>query len=606
MAIIETVTSAASASAAKAASAALFAEAANRINKMKVGSARAVIIKALASLEGYKRYIEETNDRVKTFKTFADPTKPVSLLDHFVKTNFQISRGQKIFDQEELIARLKRPCRYVISATAGFGKSMVMRYIALCLYQNPTGRIPIFVELRQLNRLSVPSLLTYIHTSYRSNTDVQVEAFNQGLSAGVFVLILDGFDEISHEIRKRVEDEILLISRQFPSCSIIVSGRPDDRFKSWRDFSMVKILPMKRTQVIELIDKLDYDKGVRKRFVSKIKNGLYESHESFLSTPLLAILMLLTFEQNANIPDKMHLFYGEAFRTLFHKHDALKEQYDRSRRSGLSVDEFERAFSVFCLKTYVQEKTEFSYSEIKDSVKQALNFEDIHVKPDDFLFDLEETVCLLMKEGSSFFFIHRSFQEYFTAVFLARCAEKLRDDFLTICATRPWDNVLPMLFDMASAQIEPTWVARNCKKYLDEVGLDDGKTHPALARFNGLILNPANGKVAYFGFDPGPFAHFISVMRRFYSSISSATLIDFDILEDWVKNNSEEVARHRSGDRPFSIFPLSAFPNDVLKASRVLKFAIEEWDSIKTVNANIDHQQRLKLEYLNQLFAISE
>ena len=37
--------------------------------------------------------------------------------------------------------------------------------------------------------------------------------------------------------------------------------------------------------------------------------------------------------------------------------------------------------------------------------------------PEDYLFDLENNVCLLIKEGGEYRFIHRSFQTYFSAVF---------------------------------------------------------------------------------------------------------------------------------------------------------------------------------------------
>ncbi len=460
---------------ATAATSALFKSANERAERVLRGPAKGLVIRALASLQSYAPFLQETHDRVSTFKTFADPTKPVSLLDHFVETRFQVSRDKPTVNQTAIIQRLTRPSRFVVSATAGFGKSMVMRYFALALFENPMGKIPIFLELRNLNRVSAPSIISFLHSSYKRISDVQVESFKQGLSGGAFVLILDGFDELNHDLRAVIESEVLQIARDYPLCSIIISGRPDDRFKSWRNFSIIKVAPMAKDQVVDLINKLEYERGVRKRFIQKVNNGLYDSHKSFMSTPLLAILMLLTFEQNANIPDKMHLFYGEAFKTLFHKHDALKEQYDRSRKSGLMVDEFEKVFSVFCLKTYVQEKTEFSFGEIMSSVKDAIRYEHQDVKPADFLFDVEEAVCLVMKEGASYFFVHRSFQEYFTALFLANCAGNIRDNFIAKISSRYWDNVLPMLFDMAASQIEPTWVANNTQEYLNDVGFEENQ-----------------------------------------------------------------------------------------------------------------------------------
>lgn len=334
----------------------LFESVSTRIEKTLKGPGKSLAVKAIASLKGYGDFLEETNERVSTFKTFANPTTPVALLDHFVTTKLKTRSGQSVYDQDELIDKLAKKARVVISATAGYGKSMLMRFIALSLYENPRGKIPLFVELRHLNRMKSPDLISYIHGNYKRNSSIEMENFQIGLKSGMFVFILDGFDELNHEIRPLIEAQILEISRTFALNSIVVSGRPDDRFLSWRTFTVSKIQPMDKLQVVELINKLEYDRGTKKRFISKINTGLYDTHESFLSTPLLAILMLLTYEENANIPDKMHLFYSKAFETLFHKHDAMKEQYDRQRKSSLQIDDFEKVFSIFCLKTYVLEK----------------------------------------------------------------------------------------------------------------------------------------------------------------------------------------------------------------------------------------------------------
>ncbi len=597
--------------ATKAGTAALFKAASERLEKTLKGPAKALGIRALAALQGYSSYLAETNERVSTFKTFADPTKPVSVLDHFVETRFSLLRSNRVINQDDMLARLKRPSRIVISATAGFGKSMVMRYLALALFENPMGKIPVFLELRNLNRISSPDIVTFINNSYRQVSAIQVESFRQGLSSGAFVLILDGFDELNHDLRPIIEDQILNLVRTYPALSIVVSGRPDDRFKSWRAFSLFKIQPMKEPQVIDLLNKLEYDKGVRKRFIQKIRGGLFESHESFMSTPLLAILMLLTFEQNANIPDKMHLFYGEAFRTLFHKHDALKEQYDRSRKSGLAVDEFEKVFAVFCLKTYVLEKLEFTPTEIVKNINDALSYEQSDTKAVDFLFDIEEAVCLFVKEGNSYFFVHRSFQEYFTAVFLSTCAESIRDEFIEQVSSRYWDNVLPMLFDMAGDQIAPTWVASNSERYLKNVGYTDGVINPLMARFKEIKFYKKGASIHVNTFVFGEYWKFVAVMMRFYPEVNTGNLIDFGPIERWVAANFSKVgtnvnSRYTDPDGLEVVYfqvPIDDIPEELLVKSGFRNMADSEFSAITKVEANLNKEQKAKSAFLEKLFA---
>ena len=597
--------------ASAAATSSLFKSAIDRAERVLKGPAKRAAVKAIAALHGYGPFLEETHDRVSTFKTFANPTHPVSVLDHFVTVKFEGAKKSAI-TQDDIIARLSRPSRFVISAIAGFGKSMVMRYIALSLYENPMGKIPLFLELRHLNRVTSPDVLAYLNTSYRRISDIQLEVLRQGMEAGSFVLLLDGFDELNHELRPLVEGQILDIVKRYPLCSVIVSGRPDDRFQAWRSFTTMKIKPMGKSQVVELLHKLDYDAGTKKRFIAKINKGLYETHESFLSTPLLAILMLLTFEQNANIPDKMHLFYSKAFETLFHKHDALKEQYDRARKSALQFDEFERVFSVFCLKTYVLEKTEFTRAELSKFVREAVSFEGHDTNVDNYIFDIEEAVCLIMKEGNSYFFVHRSFQEYFTALFLSTCQEETRDEFIDQVTTRYWDNVLPMLFDMASSQIEPTWVLRSTDKYLSMVGIDEpNKMLPMLARFSSIEMYKTNNSIHLMGFQNGPFSKYVLTMRRFYrDSFFTDVDIDYiemekDILKNWsafsgvpteVKMSSGEVAHTRK-------VPVVELSANALESSRLSYFANEEFKSIVKIRENINVDQAAKNAFLSKLFS---
>ena len=417
------------------------------------------------------------------------------------------------------------------------------------------------------------------------------------------MLLLDGFDELNHDIRDTVEDQILEISRAYPLTSIVVSGRPDDRFKAWKLFSIYKVQPMDQKQVLDLINKLEYDSGVRKRFIQKIKDGLFDSHNSFMSTPLLAILMLLTFEQNANIPDKMHLFYSEAFRTLFHKHDALKEQYARSRKSNLAVDDFEKVFAVFCLKTYVLEKLEFTEREITAYIKDALGYEKSAADASEFLFDIEEAICLFVKEGSSYFFVHRSFQEYFTALFLASCAQSVRDEFIDQVASRYWDNVLPMLFDMAGDQIEPTWVSDNCSRYLDKVGRDDGKISPFAARFENVKFFQYENKyrVASFGFSED--WRFLAAMMRFYPALETNPPLDFDPLEAWFKESIIDSAGQVGGaDRKFFNVPMGDIPDEVIEQTGLREMADQEYDKVVQIHANLNTEQRAKNDFLEKLF----
>ncbi len=88
--------------------------------------------------------------------------------------------------------------------------------------------------------------------------------------------------------------------------------------------------------------------------------------------------MLLTYEEFAEIPHKMHAFYGQAFDTLFQKHDAQKEQYQRKTHTQLTRESFKECFSVFCAMTYLEQRFSFSEEELSQSCEQFYKIYEEH------------------------------------------------------------------------------------------------------------------------------------------------------------------------------------------------------------------------------------
>ena len=137
--------------------------------------------------------------------------------------------------------------------------------------------------------------------------------------------------------------------------------------------------------------------------------------------------MLSTYNDYAEIPQKLHLFYYQAFDTMLSKHDATKS-YRRKMLSDLSSDTFKECFAIFCFLTYQKAKTEFTFPEIDEifkkfppRIKDVLNIRN-------FIDDLENRLCVLYMEGNRYKFSHRSFQEYFVAYFLnIQTDSKMRD-----------------------------------------------------------------------------------------------------------------------------------------------------------------------------------
>ena len=210
----------------------------------------------------------------------------------------------------------------------------------------------------------------------RPGAVVSKEQFNDCLRENMFILILDGLDEVEHDRRPNVERQIANLREAYPKLSIVVASRPDDRLTAWAKFRVYHIQPMNKVQVTKLISKLPYDRELRKRFIDEVDKNLYERHASFLSNPLLATMMLMTFDQFAEIPDKIHIFYEQAFETLFFRHDTGKQAaFRRKMYTDLAINDFKNCVSALCVSSYFKNKLSFSEAEILEKPYAALSGE---------------------------------------------------------------------------------------------------------------------------------------------------------------------------------------------------------------------------------------
>ena len=174
-----------------------------------------------------------------------------------------------------------------------------------------------------------------------------------------------------------------------------------------------------------MINKIDFDKNIKAKFVGELEKNLFDKHKSFAENPLLLTIMLLTYESNAQIPENLNDFYERAFLALFSMHDATKEAYCRETKTGLSYENFKTIFSYICFKSYFEDVFEFTDVKLLNYINNAKEkFQDIMFIPVDFQEDLVQHVCMLIKDGLVFRFSHRSFQEYFAALYTC----KLTDD----------------------------------------------------------------------------------------------------------------------------------------------------------------------------------
>ncbi|KJZ10519.1 hypothetical protein TW85_19930 [Marinomonas sp. S3726] len=424
----------------------------------------------------FSKYLERNYVKYSKTKTVLYRGAPVNLKDFYIRTNLSVNDVE--VDEADFLKKIEKNKKLIVSGAAGTGKSTFCKSLFVDLIESPNGIFPIFIELRHLNNRKNINLIDYIiETMILIDPSFSKSQLEYAIRLGKVLLILDGFDELNGEYRSDFEKEIVSLSNSYHNIMMILSSRPDSRFDSWDEFYKYKVLPLDKEKAKNLIHKLDYDRKVKNSFLTSLDEELYEKHKSFAQNPLLLTMMLLTYEQIAEIPNKIHLFYEQAFLTLFNKHDSLKSLYKRKSFSGLPLDDFKRLLSSFCILSYSKKLYYFEEEEILKFLDDAIKLSSVDTCRNKFLEDLLNSVCIMQKDGLGYTFTHRSFQEYFTALYLINMSKKNKFDvFERISGLNFFDSVMHLAFDMNSELIEQEWIIPKIIKSKDKVESDKNET----------------------------------------------------------------------------------------------------------------------------------
>jgi hypothetical protein len=470
----------------------------------------------------YKAYLTGMYERHSHAKAFLIRDEPTYLYKFYIPLG--VKKGKRLI-QTPGIAELMSGSQYlIISAPAGSGKSIFMKHLLLNSLLTK-WKVPIFFELRHLNNSDEELEHHIFETLRQGKLDIETELMERALKAGQFVLLLDGYDEVDLDRRPALLKSLLALQAKYTSLNIVVSSRPDTSMEGWPRFSMCTLQPLTVTQAIALIDKLPVEECTKMAFVEDLEKNLFHRHHSFASNPLLLSIMFLTYGQSLGIPQKLNVFYHQAYEALFDRHDARKGGFKRQRRTSLDVQDFGKVFSGFCVQTYDARAFEFTKTDAVDYVKTACRLVQVRCEASDYLLDLRESVALLVDDGLVLTFPHRSFQEYFAAKFVADSSNEVQKGLIQKYSTLlRSDNLMKLLYEMRPYLVERHYLA------------------PALTHlFNLLKVKRAVGVTHYVRY----IKHFVSSFNVSPNGISAAikSMEGFNTLDvlRFCKNHAEQL-----------------------------------------------------------------
>ena len=399
--------------------------------------------------KSFTSYFEGSFKRVKNVPFVLSGTNNIDLLSIFQPTYLKSEISHVRCYTADLDNILQESDNAWIYGYGGIGKSTMLKYFFLKEIEKATSnnnqRIPIYIELRKYNFDSKKrrEFLNFIYEEAKVlGFDLDFKYFKYMAKKGRFIFLLDAFDEVASNNMEQAATEIEELATKYSNSPILVTSRklPFNHINNASLFHPYQTNGLSKNEAIALIKRIsrlpesEPREEVFERFIKSLEEQLYNEYQSFAENPILLFLMLQMFQRNANFPTEKATFIKNSYRLLYKEHDhsklvAMKRQF----KTDLSESTMLRVISYLCFLTYFEnngEKLEFTESEILSLLDRVLNHEDSSsTRAEDLLADLITRLCIIHKEGRSYYFVHNIFQEFYAANYLYELYDESQEQF---------------------------------------------------------------------------------------------------------------------------------------------------------------------------------
>lgn len=399
--------------------------------------------------KSFTSYFEGSFKRVKNIPFVLSGTNNIDLLSIFQPTYLKSEISHVSCYTADLDNILEKSNNAWIYGYGGIGKSTMLKYFFLKEIEKATSnnnqRIPIYIELRKYNFDSKKrrEFLNFIYEEAKVlGFDLEFKYFEYMAKKGRFIFLLDAFDEIASNNMEQAATEIEELTTKYSNNPILVTSRKllFNHINNASLFHPYETNGLSKDEAIALIRRIstlpesEPREEVFARFIKSLEVHLYDEYQSFAENPILLFLMLQMFERNASFPTEKATFIKDSYRLLYKEHDHSKlVALTREFKTDLPESTMMRVISHLCFLTYFEnngKKSEFTESEILSLLDRVLNHEDSSsTRAEDLLADLITCLCIIHKEGQSYYFVHNIFQEFYAANYLYELYDESQEQF---------------------------------------------------------------------------------------------------------------------------------------------------------------------------------
>lgn len=418
----------------------------------------------------HRSCIEEYNNIKFTGISGAENKKNYKLTDLYVRNIFymvvtdEFVKDNEVSEEElckiEEITVVYRDMfnvsnRLVILGGAGYGKSTSMDYI-FCFYEklfNENGVLKVKLDLKDLskkidNDFDIETCIVKEVSRRVSKQQYNIELIEkcilEYLDKGKSLIIFDALDEIEMaDKRIKVRDEVNNFCNKYKFNRYIITSREVGYLNNQFDdsFMHLRISQFNEKQILSYSKKwFKLQKGIKDKNVNDIVAKFMAEIEKarckeLVSNPIMLVLSLIVFKVENRLPHAKIDFYKKCIATFLTEREERKGAYNINQIADIYHNNL--VMPRIAYYKFENERNNPEYRFSKDEITK-LTFKAIEVPENEQIkwtsevsryikYILERTELVRPIDEDKYDFTHKSFKEYFLAVYYSKC---LKTDML--------------------------------------------------------------------------------------------------------------------------------------------------------------------------------
>lgn len=339
----------------------------------------------------------------------------------------------------------------------GAGKTTFLQYIALQAAEQNIDKTPIFVSLREWAVAGSP-LLPFIAERFDICDFPDALPFvEEILKDGAAIVLFDGLDEVSQEgggsdRQAQAMDDFI---KKYDRAQCLVTCRIAASDYCFRPFAHVEIADFNERQIKKFVRNWfrsregEEGEGTAGKLLEEFGKNDNKGLRDLARTPLLLTLLCLAFNETLTFPQRRVEIYEEALEALLKKWDSSRRIKRDEIYRKLSLGHKENMLARIAAEMFERNEYFISRRElgrrIADYVKNIPPHDPQEVTDGEVILKAiaAQHGILVERARDVYSFSHLSFQEYFTAKYLASPGDgdKLTNLVAAHCEDERWREV---------------------------------------------------------------------------------------------------------------------------------------------------------------------